>query len=127
MSISTDETIHWKGRDYYGAKELGVFKKKYAFAADPTEIHEGFAVSLFTTPISDDGCRGSYHAFPPISSQSYRKSHPTQAGFALDQDGIAIFCDHGVSHHIRCSPFIASQLAEECVEWGLPDMTARKR
>ena len=122
MSFSTDETIEWKGRSYYGASRIGVVKRTYAHANDPNEIHESFVIDLNTTPTTEGKHQGQYLTVIPISSQGFREQHRCwKSGYALVPTGIAIYCDYGNLYFIGCCMEVAEKIADECREWGLKE------
>lgn len=128
MTISTEEKITFKGRQYHGAKEIGVLKRAYSFAQNPNEIIERFVVHLYASPAPEP--RGTYSTVLPISSQKYRNENPDcsrRSGFEIVNGGIKVFDDLGCEHLIGCSASLAGGLASELTAWGLVERSNADR
>lgn len=108
MSITTEEQIIWNGKTYHGAEKLGI-------------VDDVFIVSLYPCPPPMP--QGGYFTSIPISGKEYRKANGGKSSFSVNETGILLIDDWEKRHQIGCSAEISKRLAQECREWGLPEVT----
>ena len=106
MTIATDTTINFEGKNFYGAKEIG-------FTDRGT-----FIVSLYTTPLPKP--QGGYFTCLPISDLAYRNKHPTKSYVKDHGNAISIADDWGTESKIKANRPILDQLLQECLLNNIP-------
>lgn len=108
--IKVEHTVYLGGCMYYGG-EIGF-----------TDIGS-FGLHLFTTPnLNDNGPRGTFTTYFPISNLEYRRKHPTKAYAKLNDDyTLDMYDDWGcVKKVIIEDRATIDKIVQECREQELP-------
>lgn len=101
MLTNTEHQIKFKGRDYFGIRELGF------------DSNGHFIVSLWRHPPPEP--RGGYFTSLPISPRDYRANvHKTKAAFRDHGEVIVVYDDWGTPFEFEAERDVLDALLADC-------------
>src|SRR3954470_20205891 len=100
MTVATDNIVHFDGRQFYGAEEIGFTSRG------------SFIVKAFTTPPPKP--QGGYFTALPISPLDHRREHGSRVRVMDEGDSIVVVDDWGKRYRILTVRPVLDSLLREC-------------